>query len=588
MASNARIARDLNTIADLLELQDANPFRVRAYRNAAKTIEDLERPARDLVAEGADLRELPGIGKDLATQIERKLRGEDMEPLLELQGQVPPGLLDVVRVPGVGPKKARALWTELAVTGLDDLERAAKDGEIACLKGFGAKTQDRILAGIDQVRRFDERRRRVDAEAVVTPLLRWLEMHESVDRLEVAGSYRRGRDTIGDLDVLITSTDPAVVMEHFKAYEEVESVLGSGEDKTSLLLADGFQVDLRVVEADAWGAALLYFTGSKEHNVHLRRLAQEHEASLNEYGLWSKDGSKRLAGETEEGVYEALGLRWVPPELREDRGEIEAAASGQLPVLIEVEDIRAELHAHTDWSDGSGTLEEMMVAAADQGLTIFSITDHSPALRMTGGLDREKLLRQWDALDKVKVPKGLTVLRGMEVDILEDGTLDMDDDLLARMDVVVASIHSRFELPEETLTQRIITALQHPAVNILGHPTGRLLGQREGYALDLHAVIEAAIEHDVALEINAHPARLDLNDHWARIAAHAGAVLAINTDAHAPEELALLRHGVLQARRAWLRAEQVLNTWSDAHLRAFLEKDASWRNVWSENPETSQ
>jgi len=577
MASNARIARDLQLIGDLLELQDANPFRVRAYRNAARTVEELNRPLKDLVDEGADLRELPGIGKDLAVQLAGAARGEALDALQELREQIPPGLLDVVRVPGVGPKKARALWQELGVEGLDDLEREARAGRIAGLKGFGTKTEERIVQGVEQVRRFAERRRRADVEQSIAPLLAWMRDLECVTTLDVAGSFRRGRDTIGDVDLLVVSEDAPRVMEHLRSYDDVEQVIGSGDEKTSVLLGDGLQVDLRVVERSAFGAALLYFTGSKDHNVQLRRRAIERDWTLNEYGLWSKDGDERVAGSSEAEVYEALGLRWIPPELREDRGEVEAAETGALPVLIEVEDVVSELHAHTDWSDGTGSLEVMTSAAAERGLAVFAVTDHSPALKMTGGLDREKLLRQWEALDALDVPTGLRVLRGMEVDILEDGSLDMDDDMLERMDVVVASVHSRFGMSEAEQTERIVRAVQHPQVNVLGHPTGRLLGQREAYAVDLHAVIAAAVEHDVAIEINAHPARLDVNDHWARVAAHAGTVLSINTDAHAPEELGLLRHGVLQARRAWLTAGDVINTWPWPRLEAFLAKEPGWR-----------
>lgn len=580
MASNARIAADLDEIADLLELQDANPFRVRAFRNGARTVRDLDRPVRAMVEAGEDLRELPGIGKDLAAQIERRVRGEEMDPLLQLRGEVPRGLLDVVRVPGVGPKKARALWRELAVESLDALEAAATEGRVAALKGFGAKTQERILRGVASLRRFAARRRRADAEAVLEPLLAWLREGPSLHRIEVAGSYRRGRDTVGDVDLLAVGGDAPAIMRRLRDYEEVEEILGSGDEKTSVRLADGLQVDLRVVDETAFGAALLYFTGSKAHNVRLRRRAQERGATLNEYGLWSDPGGDRLAGAEEAEVYAALELPWIPPELREDRGEIEAAEEDRLPALIEVADVVSDLHAHSDWSDGAASLERMQRAARERGLEVLAITDHSAALSMTGGLDRAKLLRQWEALDALEGEvEGLTVLRGMEVDILADGTLDLDDDLLERLDVVVVSVHSRFELPEADQTERVVRALSHPQVNLLGHPTGRLLGQREPYAIDLDAVIAAAREHDVALEINAHPARLDLDDRWARVAAQAGVPIAVNCDAHAPSDLELLRHGVLQARRAWLTAAQVVNTWPLPRLRRFLAKEPGWRDA---------
>ena len=579
MASNARIAADLVEIADLLELQDANPFRVRAYRGAARTVRDLDRPVRAMVEAGEDLRQLPGIGKDIAAQIVRRVEGRPMEPLAELREEVPPGLLDVVRVQGVGPKKARALWKELGIAGLDALEAAAQQGRIEGLAGFGVKSQEKILQGVASVRRFAERRRRADAEIALEPLLAWLREDEAVERLEVAGSFRRGRDTVGDVDLLVVSDDTPAAMKRFREYDEVETVFGSGDDKTSLVLEDGLQVDLRAVGEASFGAALLYFTGSKAHNVRLRRRAQERDATLNEYGLWTVDGRERLAGSREEEVYEALGLRWIPPELREDRGEIEAAEAGRLPRLIEMGDVISDLHTHSDWSDGVATLREMQEAAVAHGLRVLAVTDHSPALKMTGGLDRDKLLRQWEALDELAgAVAGLTVLRGMEVDIRVDGSLDMDDDMLERMDVVVVSVHSRFELGAARQTERVLRALEHPAVNILGHPTGRLLGQREPFAIDLDEVIAAARDHDVALEINADPSRLDLDDRWARSAAHAGVPVSINTDAHAPEGFDHLRHGVLQARRAWLGPDDVINTWELARLRRFLAKEAGWRD----------
>jgi len=579
MVANARIAADLDEIADLLELQDANPFRVRAYRNGARTVRDLGRPVAEMVAAGEDLRELPGIGTDLAAQIGRKVAGDELTPLIELRQAVPRGLLEVTRVPGVGPKKARTLWQELKVTSLDELQSAAEHGRIERLNGFGVKTQERIVRGIEAVRRFAERRRRADAEATLAPLLHWLRELPSVARLEVAGSLRRGRDTVGDADLLVVSEDPASVMQRLREYREVAQVVASGNDKTSVLLEDGLQVDLRVVEAPAFGAAWLYFTGSQAHNLRLRRRAQQQGASLNEYGLWSSDEAW-LAGADEESVYQALSLRWVPPELREDRGEIEAAEADRLPGLIEAADVVTDLHSHSDWSDGSAGLREMQQAAVAAGLSVLAVTDHSPALAVTGGLDRDRLLLQWEALDRLEgsVP-GLTVLRGMEVDIHADGSLDAEDDLLERMDVVVVSVHSRFELSEQRQTERVVTALRHPQVNLLGHPTGRLLGRRDGIRLDFDKVIGVARACDVALEINAHPARLDLDDRWARRAAQQGVPISVNCDAHDPSDFTLLRHGIVQARRAWLEPAQVVNTWPLTRLRRFLAKEPGWRDA---------
>ena len=574
MVRNAPLADELEEIGDLLELQDANPFRVRAWRNAARTVADLERSVASMVEAGEDLTDLPGVGKDIAAQLEARVQGASMPALLEAREAVPAGLLDVVRVPGVGPKKARALWKELGVESLDALEAAAREGRIEDLKGFGAKTQTRIEQGVEQVRRFQARRRRADAEADVDDLLRVLRAVPGVERCEVAGSYRRGRDTVGDVDLLVVADDPAGAMAALRDHPSVERVIGSGEEKTSVLLADGLQVDLRVVEAAAFGAAWLYFTGSKAHNVRLRGRAQDRDARLNEYGLWTADGDTRIAGASEGEVYAALDLAFVPPELREDRGEVERAERGTLPDLVTVDDVRADLHAHTDWSDGQADLETMLRAAADRGLEVLAITDHGPTLRMTGGLDRDALLRQADAIDAARdVAPGLTVLRGVETDVLEDGRLDLDDELLADLDVVVASVHTHLALDAAAQTERILRAVRHPAVNVLGHPTGRLINRREGMAFDLHAVVEAAAEHGVALEINAHPARLDLDDGAARAAVAAGAKIAVNTDAHATTDLDLLRHGIVQARRAGLEADDVVNTWSTARLRAFLAKE---------------
>lgn len=571
MASNGRIAADLDEIAELFALQDANPFRVRAYRNAARAVRDHDRPLRETVAAGEDLRDVRGVGKEIAVQIEGRLRDGLMPQLEALRSALPSGLPAVTRVQGVGPRKARTLWRELGVDGLDALEAAAREGRIAALSGFGEKSQAKILAGVEAARRLAERRRRADVERALVPLTHWLAEHEAVARLEVAGSLRRGRDTIGDVDLLVVSEAPEAVMERLLAFDDVEAVLGSGREKSSVTLVGGLQVDLRVVEEAAFGAAWCYFTGSQAHNVHLRRRAQKRGLSLNEYGLW--DGETRVAGASEGEVHAALGLAWIPPELREDRGEIEAAEEGSLPALIEERDVVADLHTHSDWSDGRATLEEMQRAAREHGLTVLGVTDHSPALAMTGGLNREKLLRQWAALDELgEVVPGLTVLRGMEVDILADGTLDMDDDLLARMDVVIISVHARFDMSEAEQTERVVRAVSHPQVNVLGHPTGRLLGRREGIAVDLDAVIAAAGANRVALEINANPARLDLDDRWARRAARAGVPIAIDTDAHSVGEFALLRHGIVQARRAWLGPDDVINAWPLPRLRAFLAK----------------
>lgn len=573
MPQNAQIAAELGTIADLLELTGANPFRVRAYNNASRTIETLDQEIAELVAQESDLTELPGIGKDLAQQLTQRVQGTPFALLQELNKTVPSGLHQVVRVQGLGPKKVRTLWTELGIEDLDALEKAAKAGEIEKLKGFGATMQEKILSGVDAARRHQERMRRADAEPTVNALVTWLEQERTAERVAVAGSFRRGRDTIGDLDIIVVTHDDASVMQHLKAYEGVQEVLWSGPQKTSVVVTNGLQVDVRTVEPRSFGAAMNYFTGSKAHNVHLRQRAIERSLSLNEYGLWRDDGETMVAGETEAELYKALGLTYTPPELREDRGEIEAAEANNLPTLIDEGNVHADLHMHTDWSDGQTDLATMLSEQAARGRTVVAITDHSPALKMTRGLDRDKLLRQWDAIDALDVPEGMTVLKGMEVDILKDGTLDMDDDMLARMDVVVASVHSHFDLDENAQTERLERALSHGSVRIFGHPTGRLLGKRDGIRFDRTRVLKACRDNRVAIEINAHPARLDADDVLARQAAKTGLKISINTDAHTVSDLDLMRHGVLQARRAWLTKEDVINTWSTPDLLAFLQRD---------------
>lgn len=579
--SNGAIAGRLERLADLLELSGANPFRVRAYRTAAGTVEAHPEPLADMHERQEDLTQLKGVGKDLAAAIGDLLSTGEIPAYTELASEVPLGLLDVVAVPGVGPKRAQTLWRELGVTGLDDLEQAAKTGRVAGLAGFGEKTQAKALAGIAQVRRHQGRMRRSDAEARIAPLLAALGGMAQVKRLEVAGSMRRGRATVGDVDLLAVADEVEPVMATLRDHPDVAEVLGSGESKTSVRLEGDLQLDLRVLPAVSFGAAWQYFTGSKAHNVALRQRAVQQGLRLSEHGLFrggegdDPERGERVAGSEEADVYAALGLAWVPPELREDRGEIEAAAEDRLPRLLELADIRGDLHMHSDWSDGRGTLAEMHAACALRGYAYHAITDHSQALRLTGGLDPEKLARQWEELDRFTATlagDAPALLRGLEVDILKDGSLDLDDAWLDRLDIVIVSVHSFFDLPEAQQTARVIKALQHPQVNVLAHPTGRLLGEREGYEIDLDQVFAAAAANGVAVECNASPYRLDLGDLELMRAVKAGCKVVINTDAHALAGLDDMRYGVLTARRAWLGPDQVINAWPLERLRAFLEK----------------
>jgi len=578
--TNTDLARLLDRLAALSELNEENAFRVRAYRNAARTVRDLEEQVPDLLERNADLTEIPGIGKEIAQKLRTMVTEGRLPQLDDLAKSVPIGLIAVTEVQGVGPKKARALWQELGVTSVDDLEREAKAGRVAELEGFGARSQEKILGGIEVQRRHSGRTRLADVDALVAPLLRRLRRVEGVRRAEVAGSYRRRRETVGDLDLLVIADDGRAAGAALRELDGVAEVLGSGDTKTSVRLDGGLQIDLRVVPEESFGAAWMYFTGSKEHNVALRQIAVDGGRHLNEYGLFEggepgreRKGGTRLAGTTEEEVYQAFGLDWIPPELRERRGEIAAAREHRLPDLITREAIRGDLHMHSTWSDGKNSVLEMIDACEERGYAYMALTDHSQALRMTGGLDAAKLARQWEELDELlDGRKGITLLRGLEVDILSDGSLDLEEAWLERLDIVIASVHSRFDLDEARQTERVVKAVSHPQVNVLAHPTGRLLGERDPYAIDLDAVFDACSANEVAVEINASPLRLDLSDVHTLAARHKGLTVVINTDAHSTRHLEYMRFGVEQARRAWLGADAALNTRPLEEVRRFLAK----------------
>jgi DNA polymerase (family 10) len=576
---NVEIAGALEDVAVLLQIEGANPFRIRAYQNAARTVEEHTTPLRLLVQEDADLTELPGIGKDLAASIRELVTTGKLELLDELSARIPYSLVELTRLPGVGPKKARRLWEALSVRTIDDLERVAEDGAVAELDGFGARSQQKILDGIHAYRRHHDRMSLSEAEQHVGPLLTYLQEHEAVERLEVAGSYRRRRETIGDIDLLAIAADAASVMERFRSYSQVERVELSGDTKTTVVLRCGLQVDLRVLPAASYGAALQYFTGSKEHNVRLRKRAVAQGLTVSEYGVFRADDDRDagdrtpLAGREENDVYEALGLTWIPPELREDRGEIDAAAAGTLPRLVTLGDIRGDLQMHSTWSDGKHSIEQMLEACSSRGYEYFAITDHSKALAMTGGLDAARLRQQWVEIDEIRSRHdAIHLLRGMEVDILRDGSLDLEDELLAELDVVLVSVHSLLDLPAAKQTARIVAALEHPEVNILAHPTGRLINRRDPMQFDVDTVLQAAAEHNVVVELNAHPDRLDLKDTHLIRAKQLGLRVVISTDAHRAADLDLMRFGIDQARRAGLTPDDVINTLPLDRLRALLAK----------------
>src|SRR5215210_333596 len=574
---NAAIARTLEEVADLLEIQNANPFRIRAYRNAVRTIQTQTTPLARLLGEGRPLTNLPGIGKEMANHIKEMVETGTLGYRDELLGEMPRSLIELMRLPSVGPKKAKKLWDELQISTVEELEAAARAGRIAGVPGFGEKTQQKVLAGIHDHRQHSSRMLLADVEQIVEPLLEWLRESPGLERLEVAGSYRRRRETVGDIDLLAVAKKPAAVMKHFLGHAWIEKVEMAGDTRATVVLGSGLQVDLRAVPPESYGAALVYFTGSKEHNVKLRRRAVERGLRISEYGVFrveerhQEDEGERIAGREEADVYASVGLAWVPPEMREDRGEIEAAAAGRLPHLIRVEDLRGDLHMHSTWSDGRNSIEEMVEACAARGYEYMVISDHSKALAMTNGLDAYRLREQWKEIDEVRArhPE-IRILRSMEVDILADGSLDLEDEMLAGLDVVLISLHSRFDLPEAQQTERVLRALEHPEVSIFCHPTARLINRRRGVEMDMDAVLRRAAELGVAVELNSNPHRLDLRDSHLRLARELGCKVVISTDSHRTRELDLMRYGVDQARRAWMEPGNVVNTLGYAALRKAL------------------
>jgi DNA polymerase (family 10) len=569
---NLEIAKLLTQMADLLEIQEANPFRVRAYRNAARLVEAHATPMRKLVAEGEDLTTLQGIGKDMAAHIVALVTEGRLPALEELKASIPGTLIDVMDLPGVGPKKARRLWQELDIETVDALEQAAQAGRVAELAGFGPKSQQKILTGIEVLRKHRGRFRISEADQLIQPLIEYLGEESAVRRLEVAGSFRRRRETVGDIDLLVIANDPAAVMERFVRYPHQTRVEMSGPTRGRIALSSGLEVDLRIVPEESYGAALVYFTGSKEHNIRLRKRALERRLRLSEYGVFRQAGSsggpqesdpfsgEPIAGGDEAEVYRAVGLPWIAPELREDRGEIEAAAQDALPKLVELSQIRGDLQMHSTWSDGKNSIEEMLEACAARGYEYFALTDHSKALAMTGGLDAARIREQWVEIAEIQErhPE-IRLLRSQEVDILADGSLDQDDDILEELDLVVISVHSRFDLSAAEQTRRILTALEHPQVDILAHPTGRIINRRPPFAVAIDEILQAAKENGVIVELNAHPERLDLKDSHLILARELGVKVAISTDAHSVRHLDLMRYGVEQARRAWLEPADIVN-----------------------------
>ncbi len=569
---NPDIARLFDEVADLLEIQDANPFRVRAYRNAARTIRDFPEPLADLVRAGTkDLTDIAGIGDDLAEKITEIATKGELALRKQLAAKLPAGLLDLLRIPGLGPKRVKLLYKKLKVKSASDLSKALDQGKIQKLKGFGPKIEEKMRAGLGQAQVTERRMLLNEAETQATALVAYLQAGGGVRQIAVAGSYRRRRETIGDLDILVTSDDSARVMDRFVAYADVADVVSKGDTRSTVKLRGGLQVDLRAVEPAAYGAALQYFTGSKAHNVELRKIAQEHGYKLNEYGLFK--GTRRVAGQTEEEIYAKLGLDWIPPELREARGEIALARERRLPRLVELTDIRGDLQMHTSATDGKGTIDEMAEAARALGYQYIAITDHSKRVTMALGFDAKRLREQWRSIDERNATsRGFTILKSIELDILENGKLDLPDDVLAEADYVVATIHYGLTQTEKELTRRLVYAAEHPWVDAIGHPTGRMLGKREPYRFDFDAVVRACVAHGCALELDGHPERMDLPDTLAAAAKQLGARFVLSTDSHQPGNLPFMKYAVDLARRAGLEARDIVNTRPLAAFRKELKR----------------
>ena len=582
---NIEIADVLEELGDLLEINGSNPFRIRAYRNAVRTVRSLTQPLSAMVDAGEDLTALPAIGKDLSAHIVELVETGALTRLAEISAEVPRSLVQLVKLDGVGPKKAKKLWEFLEVTTVDELEVALRSGRVGDLEGFGKTSVKKILTSIEDFRHYSGRFLISKVDELIEPLLSHMRDAPGVERMEVAGSYRRRTETIGDVDLLVQAELPApAVMEHFTAFESVERVVLEGDTRGAVVLRSGLEVDLRIIPRRSFGAALHYFTGSKEHNIAVRQIAQRQGLRVNEWGVFrlpegvdpeevGKEEGERVAGETEASVFEAVGMAWVPAVLRENRCEVEAARADSVPDLVNLEDIQGDLHMHSTWSDGKASIEEMALTCEGRGYKYLAMSDHSPALAMVGGITPERAGEQWDEIDRIQEGlDGITIFKSLEVDILRDGNLDMSDEVLETLDLVVVSVHSLMDLDQVVMTDRVITAMRHPQVDILAHPTGRLLTRREPFQIEMEEVLQAALDLDVAVEINANPNRLDLNDVHAHRAKELGVRVCINTDAHSVQRLDHMSYGVDQARRAWLTKGDVLNTMTLKEFRTWLSR----------------
>jgi DNA polymerase (family 10) len=568
---NKEITDKLTQVADLLDIKGENEFRVQAYRNAVRTISGLSTSLAEMVENDEDIFSLPDIGDSMAEKIEEIVETGKLKQLKKLKKDVPVSLIEIMKLEQMGPERTKTLYQELDINSIDDLKKAVEEGKVEELDGFGKKTVENIKREIEEYSQKggSNRVKRSEAEKEIKTLESYLE--KKMSDVTIAGSFRRKKETVGDIDILATSSDTENAMKAFTEFDEVDRVLAHGKKKSSVKLRTGLQVDLRIVEKNEFGAAMLYFTGSKEHSVALRRMGQDKDLKVNEYGVYS--GKKKLASKTEKKMYKALGLRYIEPELREDKGEFEASRNDELPKLIKLEDIKGDLQTHTKASDGKNLLKEMVEAARELGYEYYAVTDHSKKVTMANGLDEKRLAKQLEEIDELnKKMKKIKILKSSEVDILEDGSLDLPDDILKELDIVICSIHYNMKLSKKNQTRRILKAMENPHFNILAHPTGRMINKRSPYEIDMEEIMKEAKDKGCFLEINANPDRLDLDDDNARMAKETGLKLSISTDAHAVNNLNFMKYGVAQARRGWLEKDDVLNTRSWSDLKKLLKR----------------
>ena len=568
---NSDVRDIFNKLADLLDIEGANPFKVRAYRNAARTVSGLPGNISDMISEDEDLTRLPGIGKDLAGKIREIVETGTLSQLKEEEKKIPHGLDKLLRLESLGPKKVKLLYHKLGITNLKELKEAAKQGNIRKIEGFGKKTEQKILESLEREKKNEQRIKLLEAEQQAEPLIDHLKKSIGIKKITIAGSFRRRKETLGDLDILVTCKKDSDVMQKFVEYEDIIKVVSKGKKRSTVVLRTGLQVDVYILAQVSYGAALHYFTGSKSHNISIRKMGIEKGLKVNEYGVFK--GKKRVAGKTEEEVYRAVDLVYIEPELRENRGELEAARKNELPDLVMLKDLRGDLHSHTSETDGRHSLEEMAQAAGDLGYEYLAVTEHSKRVTIARGLDDQRLALRIEQIDRLNEKlKGITLLKGIEVDILKDGSLDLPDKILKELDLTVCSVHYYRNLSRKDQTERIIRAMDNPYFNILGHPTGRLINERPAYEVDLEKIMQAARERGCCLELNAHPDRLDLSDSYCKMAREMSVKIAISTDAHSRSDLKFMRFGVDQARRGWLEAKDIINTRSLKDLKKNLQR----------------